>query len=65
MQHLRPSPSTLGLGISLQTLKGKITYSEAADQEQNVLQELTYWQKREELIRYLLQHTRQIEDIVS
>jgi hypothetical protein len=65
MQHLRPSPSTLGLGISLQTLKGKITYSEAADQEHNVLQELTYWQKREELICYLLQHAREIEDIVS
>lgn len=65
MQHHRPSPSTLGLGISLQTLKGKITYSEAADQEHNVLQELGYWQKREELVCYLLQHTREIEDIVS
>jgi hypothetical protein len=65
MQHLKPSPPALGPGISLPTLKSKITYSEAADQEHNVLQQLTYWQKREEFIAYLLQHTREIEDIVS
>jgi hypothetical protein len=60
-----PSLPTIGLGIALQTLKGKITYSAAADQEQNVLQQLTYWQKREEFIAYLLQHTQEIEGIVS
>ncbi|KIM93093.1 hypothetical protein OIDMADRAFT_46378 [Oidiodendron maius Zn] len=47
------------------TLKGKITYSEAADQEHNVLQQLTYWQKREDFITYLLQHAGEIEDVVS
>jgi hypothetical protein len=50
---------------TLQTLKGEITYSEAADEEHNVLQQLTYWQKREEFIHYLLQHTTEIESIVS
>jgi hypothetical protein len=65
MQHSKPILSGLRLGLSLQTLRGKITYSEAADQEHNVLQRLTYWQKREEFIVYLLQHTREIEDIVS
>lgn len=57
--------SRLGLGLALQTLKGKITYSEAADQERNVIQELTYWRKKEDFINYLLQHTKEIEDIVS
>jgi len=65
MQHFKPSSPGLGLGISLQSLKGKITYSEAVDQEHNVLQQLTYGQKREEFIVYLLQHTGEIEDIVS
>lgn len=57
--------SPLGPGISLLTLKGSITYSEAADQEHNVLHRLTYWQKREDFLRYLLQHTKEIEDIVT
>jgi hypothetical protein len=62
-----PKPTHLGQesGRTLRTLKGGITYSEAADQEHNVLQQLTYWQKREEFIDYLFQHTREIENIVS
>lgn len=50
---------------TLRTLKGKITYSDAADQEHNILQQLTYWQKREELIGYLLRHAKEIEVMVS
>lgn len=61
---LQPSPGTR-LKKTLLTLKGEITYSEAADEEHNVLQQLTYWQKREEFIHYLLQHTTEIEGIVS
>lgn len=65
MQHLKSCLPALGLGISLQMLKGKITYNEAVDQEHNVLQALTYWQKREEFISYLLQHATEIEYIVK
>ena len=57
--------SKLGLGLTLPTLKGNITYSEAADEEHNVLHELTYPRKREAFINYLLEHTKEIEDIVS
>jgi hypothetical protein len=65
MQHLSRSLPPLGLGITLQTLRGNISYSDAADQEQNVLQQLTYWQKREDFVAYLLQHAQEIEAIVS
>lgn len=51
--------------ITLKTLNGEIIYEEAADQETNVLPELTYWQKMNDFGSYLLEHKREIEDIVS
>lgn len=60
-----PSPPGLGLGKRLWTLNKEITYSEAADQEHNVLHQLTYFQKREEFIHCLLDHRAEIEDIIS
>lgn len=51
--------------IALKTLYGEITYEEAADQETNVLPVLTYWQKMDNFGSYLLEHKKEIEDIIS
>ena len=58
-------PSKPEARLTLKTLHGGITYEEAADQETNVLPELTYWRKMDDFGRYLLEHKQEIEDIVS
>ncbi|KAI1147223.1 hypothetical protein F4825DRAFT_471750 [Nemania diffusa] len=52
-------------GITLQTLRGEITYEEAAGKDTNVLPVLTYWQKMNDFGSYLFEHRQEIEDIVS
>lgn len=51
--------------ITLKTLYGEISYEEAADQETNVLPELTYWRKMDNFGSYLFEHKKEIEDIAS
>ncbi|MCJ1387005.1 hypothetical protein MMC17_010134 [Xylographa soralifera] len=58
-------PSEPEAEVTLRTLYGEITYEEAADQETNVLPELTYWRKMDDFGSYLLEHKKEIEDIVS
>jgi hypothetical protein len=52
------SPSQPEAETTLKTLYGGITYEEAADQETNVLPELTYWWKMDDFGSYLLEHKR-------
>ncbi|OAQ59631.1 aminoglycoside phosphotransferase [Pochonia chlamydosporia 170] len=58
-------PSQPAAEIILRTLHGEITYEEAADQETNVLPDLTYWRKMDDFGSYLLDHKKEIEDVVS
>lgn len=65
MQPSSPGSPKLGLRTGLRLLKGIITYSDAADSDRNILHTLTYFYKRERLVEYLLEHAKEIEDIVS
>jgi hypothetical protein len=66
--HLEPSVANLSstnAKPTVSTLHGDITYSAAVDEERNMLNQLSYWEKREEFVGYLLKHTAEIEAIVS
>jgi len=53
------------MSYSLPLLRRSITLKEALDDDDDILQELSYPDKRLEFYYYLLQHRKQIEDIVS
>lgn len=57
---LQMSPS-----ITLPLLTGKITLSEALDEEDDILEKLSYPEKRLNFCNYLHAHANQIESIVS
>ncbi len=51
---------------TLKTLKNDdITLGTALEEEHDMLQRLTYWEKRREFLAYLLDHSAEIETIVS
>lgn len=49
----------------LRTLHGKITLDAALAEEHDMLQRLTYWQKRFDFLVYLREHRAEIEAVVS
>lgn len=51
--------------LTWKTIYGETTLQEALLEEHNMLHELKYWQKREDLLRYLEDHTNDIEATVS
>ncbi|KAI4150040.1 MAG: hypothetical protein LQ341_001187 [Variospora aurantia] len=51
--------------LTLKTIYGETTLEEALLEEHNMLHKLKYWQKREDLLRYLEDHTNDIEATVS
>ncbi|KAL9017102.1 MAG: hypothetical protein Q9185_005562 [Variospora sp. 1 TL-2023] len=53
------------LTTTLRTLDGEITLDAALEEEQDMLRRLTYWDKRIEFLAYLLDHSTEIEAIVT
>ncbi|KAL8652565.1 MAG: hypothetical protein Q9210_002609 [Variospora velana] len=51
--------------LTLKTIYGETTLEEALLEEHNMLHKLKYWQKREDLLRYLEDHINDIEATVS
>ncbi|KAL9028672.1 MAG: hypothetical protein Q9196_002998 [Gyalolechia fulgens] len=52
-------------GTTIRTLRGEITLDEALEEEQDMLRRLTYWDKRIYFLDYLLDHSVDIEAVVS
>lgn len=50
---------------SLPLLKGRITLKDALEEDNDILQELAYPQKRLDFYLYLLEHRQDIEELVS
>ncbi|KAL8902641.1 MAG: hypothetical protein Q9207_004510 [Kuettlingeria erythrocarpa] len=50
---------------TLRTLDGEITLDAALEEEQDMLRRLTYWDKRTDFLAYLLDHSAEIEAVVS
>lgn len=50
---------------TLRTLDGEITLDAALEEEQDMSRRLTYWDKRVNFLVYLLDHSAEIEAIVS
>ncbi|KAL9607871.1 MAG: hypothetical protein Q9167_007260 [Letrouitia subvulpina] len=50
---------------TLRTLRGEITLNAALEEEQDMLRRLSYWDKRIGFFVYLLDHTAEIEAVVS
>ena len=50
---------------TLRTLDGEITLEAALEEEQDMVRRLTYWDKRINFLVYLLDHSAEIEAVVS
>lgn len=59
------SPDSSTLAMTLRTLDGEITLAAALEEEQDILQRLTYWDKRIDFLAYLLDYSAEIEAVVS
>lgn len=50
---------------TLSTLDDEFTFDEAVEEEHDMLRRLTYWEKRFHFLVYLLDHSAEIEAVVS
>lgn len=68
--HFRIMTTTASINPStgektLRTLRNMVTLDEALEEEHDMLQKLTYWDKRIQFLRYLRSNSAEIEAIVS